>query len=412
MSGPPWSGVPRFSVGELTRALRELVGELFPSVEVVGEISDFKVHSSGHWYLTLKDEEAVLEAAFFRADNQRATWRPRIGERVRATGALDIYPPMGRYKLIIRKLERDGAGDLRARFEAMKARLEAEGLFDPARKRPLPPRPTRLGVVTSPTGAALQDVLRVVDTRFPGFPIVLSPCRVQGAGAAAEVAAALARLARHGRVDVIIVGRGGGSAEDLWTFNEEAVVRAIAACPIPVVSAVGHETDVTLADLAADVRAATPSHAAQLVVPDRDTLVEAVDRLATLLTGAARRQVALRRDRLARTTLRHPRRRIQEARLRCDELADRLVQAVRRRLDQDRNRLGRAADRLHATSPLAVLGRGYAIVRRGAQVVRTAGELEPDDLIGIRFAEGSATARVVARTTEPVPAAPRDPRPE
>ena len=294
------------TVTQLTHALSDLVHENFGLVQVEGEVGRITFARSGHWYLSLKDDGAVLDAAVFRGANSRMSWRPQEGDRVVATGELSIYAPRGSYSLIVRRLERAGVGDLLARLEALKGALAAEGLFAPERKRPLPAVPRAVGVVTSPTGAALQDILRVLDERWPGLPVYIAPCMVQGAGAAQQIAAALRLVEAHGKADVIIVGRGGGSAEDLWAFNEEPVVRAVAACAIPVVSAVGHETDTSLCDLAADVRAATPSHAAELVVPERDALLEIVDGLAARLELAVARQVQRRRDRLAGIKLRDP----------------------------------------------------------------------------------------------------------
>jgi len=385
---------PRLTVSELTRALQDLMADAFPWLSVVGVASKEKFHSSGHWYLTLTDGQAILNAAFFRLDNQKMRWRPKPGDRVIATGRLDIYPPSGRYNLVIRELEQAGAGDLAARLEALKKRLAAEGLFDPSRKRPLPAFPRRVGIVTSATGAALQDVLKVVDARFPGFPLVLSACRVQGAGAAREVAVAIERLDRHGRVDVIIVARGGGSAEDLWTFNEETVVRAIAASGTPVVSGVGHEVDVTLVDLAADVRAATPSHAAEIVIPDRAVLADRVAAARNDLVRAIRRNVDQRRRRVDSLKLQDPRRKVAEARIRCDDLESRLKGAVRRRMERHRSRMEHAAGRLDAVSPLAVLGRGYAIALRDGHAVRDADEVSPGDGLDLLFARGRVRARV------------------
>ncbi len=382
------------TVSQLTRALSDLVEDEFGYVKVVGEVGRVTFARSGHWYLSLKDDGAVLDAAVFRGTNNRMTWRPRQGDRVVATGALSIYAPRGSYSLIVRKLERAGEGDLAARLEALKRKLAAEGLFAPERKRPLPPVPRAVGVVTSATGAALRDILRVIDGRWPGLPIILAPCLVQGDGAAAQIASALRLMERHGVADVVIVGRGGGSAEDLWAFNEEPLVRAVAACSIPVVSAVGHETDTTLCDLAADVRAATPSHAAELVVPERDGLLALVDDLAGRLALSAGRQVQRKRDGLRAMKLRDPRRRVVEARLRADELDARLRRVMAVDLERRQRSVELQAARLKALSPLAVLDRGYAIALRQGQAVRDAAALAPGELLELRLAQGSATVRV------------------
>jgi exodeoxyribonuclease VII large subunit len=382
------------TVSQLTQALSDLVHEQFGTVRVEGEVGRITFARSGHWYLSLKDDNAVLDAAVFRGTNARMDWRPREGDRVVATGELSIYAPRGSYSLIVRRLERAGAGDLLARLEALKRKLAAEGLFAPERKRPLPPVPRAVGVVTSPTGAALQDILRVIEGRWPGLPVYLAPCLVQGAGAAEQIARALRLVEAHGKADVIIVGRGGGSAEALWAFNEEPVVRAVAACGIPVVSAVGHETDTSLCDLAADLRAATPSHAAELAVPERDGLLALVDDLGERLATAASRQLARKRERVASIKLRDPRRRVTEARLRADELDLRLRRAVALRLERGRSTVALHAARLEALSPVAVLERGYAIALRDGHAVRDAGQLSPGDLLELRLARGVASARV------------------
>jgi exodeoxyribonuclease VII large subunit len=390
--------IPLFTVGALTRAIRDLLQEGFPLVRVEGEVSRFTAHRSGHWYLELKDDEAVLNAVMFARTNRLLSWHPEAGERVVATGGLDVYGPSGRYNLVVQVLTRAGAGDAAARREALKRKLAAEGLFDPARKRPLPPLPRAVGVATSPTGAALHDILKVAGLRFPGLPLVLAPCRVQGEGAAAEVVAAMDRIVRHGVADVIIVGRGGGSAEDLAAFDDEALVRAVAACPVPVVSAVGHEVDVSLTDLAADVRAATPSHAAEMVVPDRAALSDGVDAEAAALGAACRRLL----ERLGRDVdglekrLRaaDPRRRLGQARQRCDDLDARLATAARRLVERRRALVEARGGRLAALSPLAVLDRGYAIALKDGVAVRRAGDLAPGDALRIRFAAGSAGAAV------------------
>lgn len=383
-----------FTVSELTADIGGVLTEAFQDVMVEGEVGGFKAHGSGHWYFNLKDGNAVLACAMFRNANVRVRRPPREGERVVVRGGIDVYPPRGTYSLIVRTLAPAGAGDLARKLEELKAKLAAEGLFDPARKRPLPAFPSVIGVATSATGAAFQDIRRVVRQRWPGLPIVLAPCRVQGDGSAEEIARAIRMLGAHGKADVIIVGRGGGSAEDLWAFNEEVVVRAVAASPIPTVSAVGHEVDVSLCDLAADVRAATPSHAAELVTPVREDLEALVadqyDRLYVAMQG----RVQLARERVRRVRLLHPRQRVERGKLRADELDERLRAAMARAMARRRDKVGGVAGRLDALSPLKVLVRGYAIVTRDGAAVRRAGELAVGDVVAVRFAEGRATARV------------------
>lgn len=391
----------RFTVSELTGEIATMLMHGFGDVEVVGEVSAFKAHGSGHWYFCLKDGEAVLNCAMFKGHNQRVRRPPRDGERVIARGGIDVYAPRGSYSLVVRQLRADGEGDLLRRLEALKARLAAEGLFDPARKRPLPGVPRAIGVATSPTGAALQDILRVIRQRFPAVTVYLAPCRVQGDGAAAEIAAAIDLLNRHGRSDVVIAGRGGGSPEDLWCFNEEVVVRAIARSRIPVVSAVGHEVDVCLADLAADRRAATPSHAAELVTPVLSSLIQAVEDLDDRMRAAMTRRVALLRQRLARVRLLHPRQRLERGRARLDDLEARLQAAARRLLVIRRAQLAGSTRQLEALSPLSVLVRGYAIVTHEGAAVTDARALSPGAPLRVRFARGQVDATVTRVVPQP-----------
>lgn len=429
------STVRRIPVGELTRELSGLLGEAFDDIEVVGEVSSFKVHASGHWYFTLKDADAVISCAMWRTHNQRMKRAPREGERLAARGAVEVYAPRGTYSLVVRQLVAIGIGDLAKRLAELKAKLEAEGLFDPARKRRLPPYPRAVGIATSDTGAALQDMLRVIRERHPTVTIVVAPCRVQGEGAAADVARAVRLLETDGRADVVIVGRGGGSAEDLFCFNEEPVVRAVAGCAVPVVSAVGHQTDWTLCDLAADLRAATPSHAGELAVPVLGEILATLHDRQERLVVAASGRVAVARDRLTRTRLTHPRQRVDQGRLRLADLEERLhaaaagraararqrlstvrlvaptarVQAGRVRLEHAATRmpgalvrrrgdagaaLGAAVARLEALSPLAVLTRGYAIARVDGHVVHDARRVPVGAALEVRVETGTIHARV------------------
>lgn len=385
----------RFTVSQLTGEISALLGESFDDIEVEGEISGFKAHGSGHWYFSLKEGPAVLSCAMFRNANVRVRTPPREGDRILARGSIDIYPPRGTYSLVVRELRVAGAGDLQRQFEELRARLQSEGLFDPARKRRLPSFPTAIGIATSPSGAAFHDILRVVRQRFPGLPVYLSPCRVQGEGAAADIARAIALLNGHGLSSVIIVGRGGGSVEDLWCFNEEVVVRAVVASRIPTVSAVGHEVDVSLCDLAADLRAATPSHAAETVTPVRADIAAGLDQMFGRMRVAMTRRVATQRDRLTRVRLLHPRQRLERGRLRLDELEERLRGSGPRQLELRRKRLGLLARHLDALSPLSVLVRGYAITTRDGEVIRDAAALEVGDAVHLRFAGGSADAEIV-----------------
>lgn len=382
------------SVSEFTRALKAMAERQFGDVRVEGELSFFTPHRSGHWYFAIKDAGAILNCVMFRGNNQSMRWEPMVGDRVIVSGGLDIYAPQGKYNLLVRRMERSGEGDLQRKLEELKRKLQAEGLFDPARKRRLPPLPRAIGVATSPTGAAFQDILKVLSRRFPGIPVYLAPCKVQGEGSPEEIAEAVDLLGRHGRSEVVIVGRGGGSQEDLAAFNEEIVARAVAACPVPIVSAVGHEIDVSICDLVADVRAATPSHAAELVVPERAGLLALVEDHERRLTNLIRREIQRRRDVLRRLTPKDPRRRVSDARLRADELSDRLFAAARRYVEQRRRVVELRQGRLDALSPLAVLNRGYALALKDGHAVRSIAELAPGDALVVRLRGGSATTRV------------------
>ncbi|MBM4394019.1 MAG: exodeoxyribonuclease VII large subunit [Deltaproteobacteria bacterium] len=386
----------KYTVAGLVGEINDVLSGEFEDVWVEGEIGGFKVAASGHWYFSLKDQDddAVLNCAMFAGANRSVRKRPKDGDVVLLRGGIDVYAPRGSFSLKVRRLEYTGAGELARKLEELRQKLTAEGLFDPARKRPLPQYPRAVGVVTSPTGAALHDILRVMHGRWPGLPVYLAPCRVQGDGAAQEIAAAVKLLNAHARVDVILVGRGGGSAEDLFCFNEEIVVRAVAASGIPTVSCVGHEVDVTLCDFAADVRAATPSNAAEIVTPERDALSVWVDERHERLVSAMQRRVRVLRDRLVRVRLQHPRQRVERYRQRQVELGQRLAAAIARRQERRRERLAALSRQLDALSPLKVLDRGYAIALHEGHPVVDAKTLKAGDEIDLRFAKGRATAVV------------------
>jgi len=383
------------TVSALAHLLKTHVGEFFGEVHVCGEISNFTAHRSGHWYFAIKDQGAVINCAMFRGSNARCRFQPQTGDQVVVVGGMDVYAPQGRLNLIVRSMVEDGAGDLQRQLEELKRKLSAEGLFDPALKQPLPSLPQTIGVATSPTGAAFQDILKVLSRRFPGRHVLLSPCKVQGDGSAATVIQAIERLVQDGRSDVIIFGRGGGSPEDLMAFNNEQLARTIAACPIPTVSAVGHEVDVSISDLVADVRAATPSHAAELVVPERDAIQAYVDELSDRLVVAMTRGLENRRQRLAQIRLRTPEQRIADGRLRLDEMSDRLFRSADTRLTQDRNRLAHLSGRLDAMSPLRVLERGYVVVQGESGAVTSAKSLQSGQGVNLRFHDGQRAATIV-----------------
>ncbi|HEX2486058.1 MAG TPA: exodeoxyribonuclease VII large subunit [Myxococcota bacterium] len=387
-------------VSELVAGLRTLLEHRVGRVWVAGEISNLRSGPSGHCYFTLKDEGAQIKAALFRSAARRLPFLPEEGLEVLVLAEATLYEPRGELQLLVRHLEPRGRGALQLAFEQLRARLEAQGLFDPARQRALPLLPRAVGVVTSPQGAALRDVVEVTGRRCPGVPLLLAAARVQGEGAEHEIAAALAALGARPDVEVILLVRGGGALEDLQPFNTERVARAIRATPVPVVSGVGHEVDLTIADLAADARAPTPSAAAALAVPDRAAIALRLGRDGRRLVAAARRALERAQHRHARAhegLRRHaPTEQLRARRTRLDAASRALPAAARRALERKGPRLRSAAARLDALSPLAVLGRGYALVQRvdtGA-IVRRAGELAPGDALRVRLGEGEVRARV------------------
>jgi exodeoxyribonuclease VII large subunit len=390
-----------FRVSELAAGLRELLEEEVGRVFVVGEISNLRRAASGHCYFTLKDDQAQLRAALFRSAAVRLPFDPEDGLEVLVEAEVTLYAARGDLQLVVRHMEPRGQGALQLAFEQLRARLEAEGLFDPAKKRPLPAWPRRVGVVTSPSGAALHDVIEVSGRRMPGIPLLLAPARVQGDGAEDELAAALASLGRVADVDVILLVRGGGSLEDLRPFNTERLARAIVASRLPVVSGVGHEVDVTIADLAADARAPTPSAAALLALPDRAEWQGRVHALRRHLVGATRARTARAGRRLAQLAgalrAHAPAARLAARRARLDTLARALEREGAHALALRREKLAAAAAHLDALSPLAVLGRGYAIARAAdGRVLRRAREVAPGDTVTVRLHEGEIDGRVTA----------------
>jgi len=432
------------SVSALTGLIKGTLAEAFPALWVKGELTGFKRHGSGHLYFSLKDENAVLGCVMWKGRAGRLAFEPQDGLEVEAFGAISVYEPQGRYQLVVDELRPAGVGALLLALEELKKRLAAEGLFDASRKQPLPRYPARIGLVTSPSGGAIRDLVKVLRARWPSIGIVLAPVRVQGEGAAREIAGAIERFDRYGGVDLLIVGRGGGSLEDLWAFNEEPVVRAIAACRLPIISGVGHEVDVTLADFAADLRAATPSNAAELAVPSRAEVAQRIAQWHSRLERAARLAATGRRRQIEALTARYGFRRQEEVlghlQQRVDELMERLHDAVRSMIERARQRLehiasryglrewprllgtrrgelddlreqlvtaavqsvlahrARAlalADRLRALSPRLVLERGYCLVYRpDGTFVRAAAALAMGESLTIEFARGKADVRV------------------
>ncbi|UZJ45136.1 exodeoxyribonuclease VII large subunit [Marinimicrobium sp. C6131] len=439
---PTTSERPIFTVSQLNRRAKQLLETHLPLIWVEGEISNFARPSSGHWYFTLKDDQAQVRCAMFRGRNQQVRFNPQQGQQVLLRARVSLYENRGDYQLIAEHMEEAGAGALQRAFEALKHKLAQEGLFDPARKRPIPALPRHIGVITSGSGAAVRDILTVLQRRFPSIPVTLVPVPVQGKDAAPAIVEALSLANRSGLFDVLILGRGGGSLEDLWPFNEEIVARAIAASDIPVVSAVGHEVDVTIADFVADLRAPTPSAAAELVVPDASEWLARFRGYTQRLTQLMRHRLQAEQHHLQHLSkrLRHPGERLQQQSQRLDNLELRLRRAMQQRLIQARQRLDNLAARqkaqrpepqlhqwqtridqlrqrlnrqmqqtlkqqrqrlseagrlLHGVSPLNTLERGYAIVHNDAgEVIRDAAQVKPGERIRTRVAAGEILSRV------------------
>jgi exodeoxyribonuclease VII large subunit len=416
-----------FTVTEITRLIKSTLEREFGRVWIQGEISNLRRPSSGHCYFTIKDESAQISAVLFRGDQRRLTFQPRDGVFVRVLGEVTVYERGGNYQIIVRSMEEGGKGALQARFEALKEKLHREGLFEGARKKAIPMLPRHVGVVTSRTGAAIRDILNVVSRRFPNLHILIAPVKVQGEGAAVEIAAAVDALNRRGGLDVMIVARGGGSLEDLWCFNEEVVARAIARSDIPVISAVGHEIDFTISDLAADLRAPTPSAAAELVVGRKDDFLAKIDDMEDRIARSLREALLRARNRLLAAgesyVFREPRNLVRQYLQRLDGLELRLAHEVRGRLRLGRGglaelslrmrhrsemryragveRLRTAASQLKALDPLAVLRRGYSVTTdEGGRVVRSASQVSPGDLITTRVERGALASRVTTTDGE------------
>ena len=407
---------PVYTVSQVNGYVKSLMDgdELLTGLLVRGEVSNYKCYPSGHHYFSLKDEQGSLRCVMFRGDAVRLRFRPANGMRVVAFGRVSVYPRDGVYQLYCSELLPDGRGSLDEAFERLRRRLEEEGLFDDEHKQPLPDYPGKIALVTSPAGAAVRDMLRILGARWPLAEVLVVPVRVQGAEAAGEIAAAIHRINNRADIDLIITGRGGGSKEDLWAFNEEAVARAIYISNIPVISAVGHEPDVTIADYVADLRAATPSNAAELAVPDqadeRARLGQLSGRLARSVQnrlGGARRELTRLKNSRVLTDIKAP---IQDRRLEVDGLCRRMSLALRReveggkqalstkkgrlplamqaRLAKQRGKLGRLSAGLDALSPLKVLGRGYAIARTGENVVSSLAAVRVNDPLEVLVSDG------------------------
>ena len=392
--------LPVYSVSQVNGYLKELVDgdPLLRGLLVRGEVSNYKCYPSGHHYFSLKDEQGSIRCVMFRGDAARLRFRPVNGLSVIAYGRVSVYPRDGQYQLYCTQLMEDGRGALDRAFEALKKKLEAQGLFDPDRKQPLPAYPGRIALVTSPAGAAVRDMIRILRQRWPMTQVLVVPVRVQGEGAAEEIAAAIQRVNLRSDIDLMITGRGGGSREDLWAFNEEPVAWAISRSQIPVISAVGHEPDVTISDYVADVRASTPSNAAELAVPDQTQVRQRLEGLALRLTQAAQVRLDAGRRELRRLeqsrVLRNPVAVVDDQRMRLDGVQHRLALALERSLRRGRVELAELAGRIDAMSPLKVLGRGYAIARYQNQAVTTVGQVSHGDALDVMVSDGVLHCRV------------------
>ena len=391
------------SVTQLNEYLKMVIegDRVLSNVFVRGEISNFKLYSSGHAYFTLKDDAGQLKAVMFRSYFSRMAFIPEDGMRVIAHGRVSVYETNGQYQLYVDDLQPDGAGSLAMRFEQLKRKLAAEGLFDESRKRPLPPMPRRIGVITSPSGAAVHDIINVLGRRFPAAEMILYPSEVQGAQAPAQLISGVEFFSVTGLVDVIILGRGGGSAEDLWAFNDEYLARAVASCLVPVISAVGHESDFTICDFVADRRAPTPSAAAEIAVPDMSEILRGLSSLKSGLQVSMQKLIAQERRVFTQLTqsrvFTHPEQMLDDFRMRLDEREMNLNRALEQTLKYKEQSVASLAGKLQALNPLSILLRGYATVSHDGEAITSVKQINENDTLDIRMADGSVRATVLQR---------------
>lgn len=391
-----------FTVGQVNQYLKARMDgdRMLSAIAVRGEISNYKRYPSGHHYFSLKDGEGALKCVLFRSSAQRLRFQPENGMKVVARGRITVFPRDGQYQLYADSLIPDGVGELYVAFEQTKARLAQEGLFDESRKKPLPPYPERIALITSSAGAAVHDMIRILKARWPVAQVLLLPVRVQGTQAAAELAGAVRYANAHALADLIIIGRGGGSMEDLWAFNDEALARTIAASELPVISAVGHETDFTIADFVADLRAATPSNAAELAVPDWRELSQQLDQLQARMQGAVSARLTEERGRLERLSERRvmadPAAAIEDKRLLLEMRQSRLLAQMQTMTHRERNRLAALAAGLDAMSPMKVLARGYSLAQNGeGRILSSVSQVALGEEITLRVADGRLNCTVM-----------------
>ncbi len=391
---------PVYEVSQINAYLKDKFDSdpFLSGICIRGELSNYKIYPSGHHYFTLKDSEGALRAVLFRNSAMRLRFQPQNGMKVLAVGRITVYPRDGGYQLYCESMMVDGVGDLHVAYEQLKERLQAEGLFALEHKKPLPPYPHRIAVITSGAGAAIHDILRVLRKRYPLSKVLLLPVRVQGEEAPREIVGAIRYANRWQLGDVILTGRGGGSMEDLWAFNDERVARAIYESEIPVVSAVGHEPDVTIADFVADVRAATPSNGAELIAPDQTELRQRLGAYEKRLSAAMERRLKLSRQQLdalsSRRVLQSPMHYIEDRRLMLDQVQDRLILAAQHHLERKRRNFSALAAALDAMSPLKVLARGYSVVKQQGHVVKSMEQLAVGQQVQLCLSDGSALARI------------------
>ncbi len=410
------------TVSEITKQIKGLIQQ-FEGVWIEGEVSNFVPHSSGHMYFSLKDEKSVIRAAFFKNANQHLKFKIQDGMKVVVHGNVDLYEKSGQYQVIVDNMEPKGLGMLQLRFEQLKEQLKKEGLFDQARKRKLPILPKKIGVITSPTGAVIRDILNVLQRRFPNIHVVLNPVKVQGDGAAEEVAEAIKYMNEDGSFDVLIVGRGGGSLEDLWAFNEEVVARAIFSSKIPVVSAVGHEIDFTIADFVADLRAPTPSAAAELVIANKTDLIEKIRAYEVRLTNdltnkyqtykekldwirksglamGLKRTLEIFKERISNAAkspaFLRPKEKISQLKQEVDEYESKLAITIGHFLENRRNEIKVLQGKVESLNPLKILERGYSVTLKlpEKKIIKSASELKKNDEIEVKFANGTINAMI------------------
>ena len=392
-----------YSITQINEYIQGRMNEdpMLAQVAVRGEISNYKLYPSGHHYFTLKDEQSALKCVMFKGNAMSLRFRPASGMKVIALGRISVYPRDGQYQLYVSSMAMDGIGDLYAAFEALKKKLSQQGLFDPAKKKPIPKYPQTIGVVTSSTGAAVHDILRILRRRYPLCSVRLLPVRVQGAEAPEEIVSAIRYANAHDLADLLIVGRGGGSIEDLWAFNDERVAYAIYESHIPIISAVGHEPDVTIADYVADLRAATPSNGAELAVPDREALAQNLDAFSAAMTGALNRQLRLASQRLeglaASPALRSPTGYLDRREKDLGLLKEKLLAAQNRELSKAQQKYVANVAKLDAMSPLKVLSRGYAMAQKETgELIRSVKQTTTGESIVVSLADGKLNASILS----------------